>query len=252
MLVSGSHFRPTFPCAVVLLVLALAGCGNSCFAGFSNNGTGVVIIKVSNPPSSCSLNQVNGTMQVIVVKPEVCETCAGIVPQEHVFLTLRGIQVQSADANAPAWLEIAPQLANEPRQIDLTNSHPDVLVEHALLPAGSYRELRLQFLTEAPRANQSPPAENLCRDKGWNCLIANDGQIEPIQQAELLLNLESMQQTPFLLLPDSWVHLQIDLGATPSALHFSDSSGARLQTVIVGNVTVAPHAAERQQHFDSE
>ena len=245
MFVFGSHFPQTFPHAVLVFVLALAGCGNSCFVGISNNGTGVVIVKVSNPPPSCSLNQANGTMQVVAVKQAVCKTCASTIPREHVFLTVRGIQLQSADASAPPWIEVAPQLVSAPRQIDLTNSQPDVLVEHALLPAGSYRELRLQFLAESPASSPSLPVENLCRDKGWNCLIADSGKIDPIQQADLVVDLESTPRTPVLLLPDSSLQLQVNLGVTASALHFSDSTGARLQTVVVGNVTVAPHHAER-------
>jgi hypothetical protein len=238
MLVFGSHSRQTFPCAVLLLVLALAGCGNSCFVGFSNNGTGVVLIKVSNPPPSCSLNQVNAMVRVIAVKATACEACKTPNSQEHAFLTLRGIQLRSADGqNTPAWLEIAPQLAKEPRQVDLTASRPDILAEHATIPAGTYGELRLQFLSESPGPDQSLPIENRCRDKGWNCLIAEDGHIEPIRQEELVMELGSAPHIPFQLLPDSSVDLQVNLGLSPSALYLSDAATIRLQTIVVGHAT---------------
>ena len=246
MLVFGSHSRCTLPCRVLLFALALAGCGNSCFLGFSNNGNGVVIIKASNPPPSCSLNQANGMVRVIAVKSVVCETCETTDPQEHALLTLRGIQLQSTDAqDTRAWLEIAPQLAKQPRQVDLTASRPDVLVEHALIPAGSYRRLRLQFLSGSPAPGQTFPAENSCGDKGWNCLIAAHGHLEAIRQEDLVMELDGAQHIPFQLLPDSAVDLQIRLEAFPSAF-YSDAAGMSLQTVFAGQVSIAAQAAAEQ------
>lgn len=247
MFVFGSHCRQTFPCGVLLLVLALAGCGDACFSGFINNGTGVVIVKVSNPPPSCSLNQVNGMVRVIARKSAACEACKTNDPQEHAFLTLRGIQLQTADAQTtPTWLEIAPQLAKEPRQVDLTVSRPDVLVEHLRVPAAGYRRLRLEFLSESLVSHLSLPVENGCGDKGWNCLIATDGRIEPIPQEDLVMELDGAQHIPFQLLPDSSVDLQVDLGMSRSALYFSDSTTLRVQPVIVGRAATIRRDATQQ------
>lgn len=253
MFVFGSHSRGTFPCAVLFLALALAGCGNSCFVGFSNNGTGVVIIKVSNPPPSCSLNQANGMVRVIALKSAICESCKTSDPQEHVVLTLRGMQLQSADPqNTATWLEIAPQLANQPRQVDFAASQPDVLVEDASIPAGTYRELRLQFLPESPLSHQALPAENGCGGEGWNCLIAADGHIEPIRQEELVMELDGAQHIPFQLLPDSSLDVQINLGTSPSALYFSDATTVRLQAVIMGHAAAIRQDATQQPQSNSE
>jgi hypothetical protein len=170
-----------------------------------------------------------------------------------VFLTLRGIQLQSADAQTtPAWLEIAPQLAEEPRQVDLRGPQPNVLVEHAMIPSGNYRALRLQFPSEPLAPKQSLPIENVCNSKGWNCVVSADGQVLPLRQADLVLNLNSSERVPFLFLPDASVDLQIDLGAVPSALYFSDSTGVRPQVVISGHVVMVPQAAATQQPFNSD
>ena len=248
MFVFGSHSRQTFSCGVLLFVLALAGCGNSCFVGFSNNGTGVVIVKVSNPPPSCSLNQINGMVRVIARKSAVCETCKTGDPQEHAYLTLRGIQLQSADAQSTAtWLEIAPQLASKPRQVDLAASRPNVLVEDARIPAGSYRQLRLRFLSESLLPDDSLPVENSCGDKGWNCLVGEDGHIEPILQEDLVMELDGAQHIPLQLLPDSSADLQVDLGMSPAALYFSDSRTLRLEAIVVGHVATIREGATPQQ-----
>jgi hypothetical protein len=253
MFVFGSHSRGTFPCAVLFLTWTLAGCGNSCFSGFINNGTGVILVKVSNPPPSCFQNQMNGAIRVIAVKSTACDTCATDTSQEHAFLTLRGVQLQGADApTTPTWLEIAPQLANEPRQVDLTASRPDVLVEHVRVPAGSYRRLRLEFLSESLLPHRSLPIENSCGDKGWNCFTATDGHIEPIPQEDLIVELDGAQHIPFQLLPDSSVDLQVNLGMSRSALYFSDSTTLRLQPVIVGHVAIIRQDAIQQEQSNSE
>lgn len=236
MVVLGSHFRNTLRSAVFFLTLAiaLAGCGNSCFGGFINNGTGFIFAK-STPAPSCFQNQTQGMVRVIAVKSAACETCATNAPQEHVFLTVRGIQLQRADVQDPsAWVEIAPQLVNEPRQIDLTAAQADVLVEQAMIPHGMYGEVRLQFLSDASQPIQPLTIHNACGTNGWNCLVASDGHVEPLRQADLIVNLKSTDAIPVLLSPDSTMDLQIRLGASPSALYLSDSKGVTVQTIIVG------------------
>jgi hypothetical protein len=97
--------------------IALTGCGDSCFAGFSNNGNGGLIVKVANPPPSCSLPQVHGAMSVVALKSSLCETCAASTRVEHVFVTLRGIQLRlgaSENALSPNWLELAPTSERNP------------------------------------------------------------------------------------------------------------------------------------------
>jgi hypothetical protein len=79
---------------------------------------------------------------------------------------LRSIQLRPRaddDANAPDWLELAPRLAKEPCQIDLMgDAMPVILVESAIVPAGSYREVRLQFFAASPTSAEELPAENAC------------------------------------------------------------------------------------------
>src|SRR6202008_611273 len=99
------------------------------------------------------LAQGTGTMQVVAVKSAVCESCPATNRLQHVFVTLQGIKLHSsaiADANSPDWLEIAPQLGIEPRQIDLMGAPaPEMLVEMAAVPAGPYHQVRLLFLGDS-------------------------------------------------------------------------------------------------------
>jgi hypothetical protein len=81
--------------------IALTGCGDCCFVGFSNNGNGSLIVKVANSPPSCSLSQVHGAMSVVALKSSLCETCTVATRVEHVFVNLRGIQLRlGASENA--------------------------------------------------------------------------------------------------------------------------------------------------------
>jgi Domain of unknown function (DUF4382) len=145
------NLRNVLYCATLLAVVGLGGCGNSCFAGFSNNGNGGVSITAGNSPSACSSVPLvfKGTMRALVLKSPVCETCTAAARLEHVFVTVKSIQLRPStvvDSDSLDWLEIAPALTTKPRQIDLMgNAGPEILVHSAILHAGSYRGLRLQF-----------------------------------------------------------------------------------------------------------
>ncbi len=80
----------------------------------------------------------------------MCETCTAAARVEHLSVTVRGIELRgrgSADTDSPEWVELAPEFAKEPRQVDLLgNAAAEILVEDALVPAGSYREVRLQLV----------------------------------------------------------------------------------------------------------
>lgn len=244
----GSNFRKTLPCAVLLVAFGLAGCGNSCFVAFSNNGNGGVIIKAGNPAPSCSLMPANPAVRALVVKSPICENCTAAASAEHIFLTVRSIRLRAANnADPEEWFEIAPQLASEPRQIDLIGSQPEILLDHASIPAGTYRELQLQFLSESPANTEYVSLEKPCGDHGWNCIVTADRHVQPIGQPDLIMPLKSYGNIPLLFLPDSTMDLRLNLAASTASLYFSDSTGIMLRPVIVGHVAMVRHDATIQQ-----
>jgi Domain of unknown function (DUF4382) len=104
---------------------------------------------------------------------------------EHPYVTVRGIELRgrgSADTDSPEWGELAPELANEPRQVDLMgNAGAEILVEGALVPAGSYSEVRLQLVPESPSSAEEVVRETVCREGQRNCLIRGGGRVEPLR-----------------------------------------------------------------------
>jgi Domain of unknown function (DUF4382) len=242
---SRCHLRSTFLCAAMFAVIGLAGCANSCFVGVSNNGNGVVIVKAGNPAPTCSLPQVNGTMSAVVVKSSFCETCMAAARVEHVFVTLRSIQLRpsaSDDTNSSNWLELAPHLANEPRQIDLMgNSMPVILVNSAIVPAGSYREICLQFFAGSATSTEELPAENACGETRWNCMVLADGHVEPLRfpgdVLEVLVPSQSIESDSVVVLPDARTELRLSLEPHQGS-YFSSAEGWKMQSVLMGHATV--------------
>lgn len=182
---SSFPFQAIFCCAEIFLALGLFGCGNSCYAGYSINGNGGFIVVAGNPPPACSLSQAKGTMRVVALKSPVCELCMPATRVEHVFVTLQGVQLLPLDSdakNSPDWLELAPQLAKEPRQVDLIGSSlPVILQESTVVAAGTYREVRLQFVSESSMGAETLPSENACGGTHWNCIVMADGHVQPLR-----------------------------------------------------------------------
>jgi Domain of unknown function (DUF4382) len=240
-------------CVVILFAAALAGCGNSCFAGFSNNGTGVIVIKAGNPPPACSLTQGNGTMQVVAVKSAVCESCPATNRLQHVFVTLQGIKLHSsaiADANSPDWLEIAPQLANEPRQIDLMGDPaPEMLVEMAAVPAGTYHQVRLLFLGDSDGYAGKLLPENACGQEQHNCVVMADGRVQPLgwpaDVSAVLITSEAMNGGSLAVLPGGRTDLRLSF-QPHQMFHSSTAEPLGLRTFLVGHAATAPRSSIEQ------
>ena len=227
--------------------MGLGGCGNSCFAGFSNNGNGGVSIMAGNSSAACSSVPLvfKGTMRALVLKSPVCETCTAAARLEHVFVTVQSIQLRpsaAADSDSPGWLEIAPDLTTKPRQIDLMgNAVPEILIQNAPLPAGAYRGLRLKFFSGSPAGAEDLPSENGCGETGWNCLVKADGHVEPLRTSgdipELLITFQSTESDSLVVAPHDRIDLRLSL--EPDQVFYSSSfEGWKLRYVLVGRVTV--------------
>src|SRR5713226_8455305 len=138
---TANDLRQAFP-LVLLLCLAVSGCGNFCFSG-SLNGTASGIT-VSN--SSCPLTKATGAVIVQLSAAPAPPTAFAAFPPpfasplaspspslgalpdalpnnvQHIFVTLRGIEAHPdmvADEDSPGWQELAPDLSSHPVQLDL-------------------------------------------------------------------------------------------------------------------------------------
>jgi hypothetical protein len=230
--------------AATLIAVGLAGCANSCFVFVSSNGSGGVFVKVSDPPRVCSLDPAKGAIRASVLRSPVCETCTSAAKIEHVFVTVRGVQLRPSaidDTDSSEWLEVSPRLTVEPRQVDLIGeSSPELLVESGTIPAGGYTKVRLQFLLDFAVNPGALPIQNACGKTQWNCIVMADGRVEPLRfprdVPELLIPL-NIDNEAVVVLPDSRMDLQLSLEPR-WVLAFSTAEGLKPQSVLRGRALV--------------
>jgi len=228
-----------------LIALVIGGCGNSCFIGVSNNGNGTLVVKAGNPPPACSLNQVQAGMRVAIVRSPVCEVCTPSARITHLFVTLRGIQLHpgvAAEPNSVGWVEITPQLANEPLLVDLIGASAGKIdLEGARVPAGPYRQVRLQFLSDSSVGAEVSLTKAVCGSLRSNCVVLGDGRIEPLLFArgerELLLAAQNLEDGSFLVLPDKSNELRLHLD--PRQVFLSSAAEPwKPQVLLVGRAAI--------------
>jgi hypothetical protein len=229
--------------AAIVNAVGLAGCANSCFVFVSSNGNSGVFVKVADPPPACPLGQAKGAIRLTVIKSPVCETCTVSATVEHVLVTVRSVQLGPNaidDTNSSEWLEIAPHLADEPRQIDLTGEpSTEVLVESGIVPAGNYTKVRLRFVRDSPGSRKGFSTGNACGEGQWNCVVRGDGNVEPLHlpggAPELLIPLDPNNQGR-LVLPDSRMELRIGLQPR-RILSLANGGGLAIENVLEGRAT---------------
>lgn len=221
-----------------------AGCGNSCFVGFSNNGNGGLLITASNPPPACPSSQGMGTMLVFATKEAPCEICTDASRVDHVFLALSGIALRESP-NSSTWVELAPQLANEPLQIDLIDSSflTQTLVENAIVPPGSYREIRIQFAADPQTRSEDSVVASDCGKTHWNCIVTGNGYAEPLffpnDSSEVMISRDNIENNALLVLPGTKVKLRLTLQAQPLG-YSSLATGWRVRTALIGRAARMP------------
>jgi len=235
--------------AALLFVLGLTGCGNACFTFTSNPPVGTVGIKASDPSPTCRLTTLNGVVRVQMRAVPACISCAGTGHVQHIFLSIRGIEVHPstiADEDSPDWQELAPQLARQPQQIDFMKGTagrraPELLTGSAAIPAGTYHQVRLRFVPNRPATDDPLPDNNACGSGGFNCVVAADGRIQPLLldggSPELRITSDKIEGGVLLVLPDMDSGLIIEL--MPVWLwHSSAADGVRLVSSLTGNARV--------------
>lgn len=226
-------------------MVALVGCGNSCFIGFFNNGSSTVIIKAGNPPPPCSLPQTNGMMSVLAVKSSVCESCPAPHPL-HIFVTLQGVQLHPtpiAGPTSPDWREIAPQLADKPLLVDLIGgSVPEVLVDDSPIPSGTYDQARLRFLPDSSEDGSGRLSRSPCGETRHNCVVMDDGRIEPLpwpsaETPDLLIAADALQGGSIVVPPNAKMDLLLGFQLSRT-LHSSGAEPLQLRSLLTGHATV--------------
>ena len=176
------NLRQVLSGAAVLAALAAAGCGNSCFVAISNNGNGTLFIAVANPPPTCSLSMGMSTMNMVLTRTAACATCPAATRLEHVFVSVRSIRLRPSDpdeGSSSEGFELAPQFRSAPRQVDLIGDSGALLVGSVPVPAGSYRDLRLEFVPDSENPAEQRSGSG-CRAMLANCAIRGDGRVESL------------------------------------------------------------------------
>jgi hypothetical protein len=233
--------------AVFLACIELGACGYTCFAGIFPNGNGVIFTRTSNTPPACPPSTSTAMMNVAVTKSEPCAACTSAIRAEHIFVTLKTIQLHSmstSSSNTPEWIDLAPQLLLQPRPIDVVgDSSPLILVQNALIPVGTYREVRLQFAPDTSASSgEALPAEISCGENRGNCMLMANGNIERLYFAaeppQLLVPLQINGSNSLAVVPGTTLDLRLTL-QPQQASSVSTSEGWHLHYVLVGSASIS-------------
>jgi hypothetical protein len=233
--------------AVVLECVALAACGDVCFSGVINNPNGVIITtKNASPPPTCPPSTIITTMNVAIIKSQLCESCTPSVRAEHISVTIKSIQLHStspSSADTPEWIDLAPQLRLQPRQIDLiADSTPLIVAQNAPVPVGTYREVRLQFAPDTSASSHDAlPAKISCGENRENCMLMANGNIEPLYFAEeppeLLVPLQINGSNSLAVVPGATVDLRLTL-LPQQVSSVSASQGWQVRFTLAGSASI--------------
>lgn len=207
-----------------LFWLSITGCNSTCVSFNSDPPTGKLVINVNDTKSSCTLGRANGTVHVRVGASVASSAGSGPSSIQHIFVSLRSVAAHPsavADEDSSDWQELAPQLAQQPVQVDLMTRSADScapgLFGEAAVPAGPYRQVRLSLLPNQPATGEPVPKENACGSVGFHCMVAMDGRIRPLAfegaAPELRIASERIAGGFFLVLPDAGMDLIIEFNA---------------------------------------
>jgi hypothetical protein len=214
-------------CALAILAIAglLAGCGGNSSAP-PMSGMGTVMVSISDPPSC---KQPNGDFS-------------------HVYITVRSVQAHldpNATDNSSGWQELAPQLANQPMQIDLfSNTQTNCVLAQlgsASLPAGSYQQIRL-LLVDNSASGAGTPSTSACAANGFNCVVLSDGTIHQLalsSQSNTGLKIPPGQIVggPIQVVAGQSVDLNIDFNACASILQEGNGQYRLKPTLTAGQIS---------------
>jgi hypothetical protein len=234
-------------CVALLTGIFAAGCGNNCFVGFS--GTGFIVKAQTgacgNPPIAVKLNVVVSTLRL-------CDKCNPPSSIEHLFVTIKGVQLRStgnADTNPSAWVELAPELAREPRQIDLMGEgSAQALVQNASVAVGTYSAARVQFASDSQDIHEELAAGSACKSGLRNCIVMGDERESslawpPDNRAEIIVPFANLPGHALALLSSSTTELQLNL--EPHIAVSSSAQGFQTHSTLSATIDFERQSANR-------
>jgi len=201
-----------------------------------------------------------GTVNVSISDPPSCMPPNGSFT--HVFITVRSVQAHidpNASDSSSGWQELAPQLANQPMQIDLFSTRQTTCVlaqlGSASLPVGNYQQIRLLLVSNNPAAGTATPTSNACAGNGFNCVVLSDKSIHELllsSQANTGLKIPPGQIVggPLQVIAGQSVDLNIDFNACASIVQ--EGNGAyRLKPSLTAAQVSANNSGIAGQVVDS-
>jgi len=236
----------------------------SYFALFSFLVTAAIVLLSCGGGSSGSNSSNMGTVSVSISDPPTCAAPQG--PYSHVYVTITDVQIHTsanAGANDPNWVDLTPNLPNNPAQVDLlgmANQCFLAMLGSTGIQPGTYQQARI-FLAD----NNAPVPNNKC-DTSANCLMLTSDPGTPIplelsSQAKTGIKIPSGQLAggKFEVAPGDNKDLNIDFNACTSivaqgngkyrlkpVLHggevASQSSSTSISGTVVDSVTLQPIA----------
>ena len=247
--------------ATVFSCVALVGCSNYCLNVQTNPGGTI------NTNTSCQTTTMTGNVALSIGALQESDSTGPMTTAParatQVFVTLRGVDAFADPLpgdDAPAWRDLAPQLASRPAQIDLNAPVGDFCATSQLgmatVPAGIYRQLRLRVvsnLDSSAAVNPPPdqlliasslPDQSACGANLLNCLIPPDAAARPLafddlhfaesagRSAEtgpdsITISSDHIAGGSFRVLPNATTHLAISFDPRSSAL-LRDADSLRL------------------------
>ena len=189
--VGPSIFRARLVLALGLTIIFAGGCHDTCFFGIVNPpNNSLTVVGGSTTPSACSLPQTTTAMKVTGNIVRGCTNCASSEQVSHVYMFVSGVELHPgavADAHSADWLEIAPELAQNPRFVDLAEI--PALEPHGLslnisgrIPVGTYYQIRLR-LADSSRSDlaELSAAKACVFATRSGCLVNADGSVHEIE-----------------------------------------------------------------------
>ena len=146
---------------------------------------------------------------------------------QHIFFTVRGVQAhpdETASDDSPDWVDLVPDLATQPVQVDLLKSAGNScatgsLGDHIVI-AGVYRQIRLQLASSAPSA--MAPRDNACGSIGLHCTVSARGAVRALafetDPPVIHISSDRISGGFVRILPDSHVTLALEFNPYASTL----------------------------------
>src|SRR5262249_21918809 len=157
--------RKCFPSLLFPIALGVAGLLLSCVGGGTN----------SRPSGS------TGTVNTSISDPPICSAT-----YDHIYVTITKITANTSANAGPSdsgWITLL-DLTSSPKQVDLLGlvSNSCTLTQLGStsgLTAGSYQQIRIYLLANAPPSGTATPGSNACPSGGFNCVMPHGaaGQI---------------------------------------------------------------------------